>query len=227
MAVGRLLPDILDELHWHAAQPADEAAHRDALEVLVEACVIAAAVAKELNYLDLANLAAVRAQEAAAVLGDPVAHGKASFMWLLTQLRAAAWDRSLAAAERSADALEPHATSPAGQETLGMITLTAALSAAVSQRSDRAAHWLDEAERVGAQVPDEPTRTWQSFCPANVTAWRIAVGVECGASAGAVLDLAGRVNLELFEPRSSRRAGIMTDIGRGLARSDTRTSRLS
>jgi transcriptional regulator with XRE-family HTH domain len=218
VAVGALLPDVLDELHWHVAQSADEATHRAALETLVEACVIAAAVAKELNYLDMAHLAALRAQEAAAVLGDPVPQGKASFMWLLTQPRAAAWGRALAAAERSADALEPHAATPVGRQVLGMITLTAAMSAAASQRSDRAAHWLDEADRLAEQVPDEPSRTWQSFCPANVTAWRIAVGVECGASSGSVLDLANRVNLGLFEPRSSRAAGIMTDIGRGLAR---------
>ncbi len=37
VGVGRLLPDVLDELHWHAAQPEDEAAHRLTLESLVEA----------------------------------------------------------------------------------------------------------------------------------------------------------------------------------------------
>src|SRR5580658_1628855 len=63
VGVGKLLPDVLDELHWHVAQPADEEARRVALESLVEASVIAAAVAKELNYMDLAYLAAVRSEE--------------------------------------------------------------------------------------------------------------------------------------------------------------------
>ena len=55
VGVGKVLPDSLDELHWHVAQPADEAAQRLALESLVEACVIAASVAKDLNYMDLSS----------------------------------------------------------------------------------------------------------------------------------------------------------------------------
>jgi transcriptional regulator with XRE-family HTH domain len=216
--VGQLLPDALDELHWHAAQPADEASRRLALETLVEACVIAAAVTKELGYLDLAYLAALRAREAAEVLGDPVQKGKADFMWLLTLPRAGSWDRSLAAAEQSAGALEPHARDPLGLQVLGMITLTAALSAAAALRADRAASWLDEAACVAARVPDEPTRTWQSFSPVNVSIWRVTVGVERGEAGTRMLELARDVNLSLFEPRASRRASFLVDVGRGLAR---------
>jgi transcriptional regulator with XRE-family HTH domain len=218
VTAGHLLPDVLDELHWHAAQAGEETSRRLALETLVEACVITAAVTKELSYMDLAHLAASRAKEAAALLSDPVQQGKADFMWLLTLPRAGAWDRNLVAAEQSADVLEPHAAGPAGLQVLGMITLTAALSAAAIQRADRAAHWLDEAARVASHVPDEPKRTWQSFSPTNVNAWRIAVGIERGDSGSRTLDMAKGVNLELFEPRSSRRANILADIGRGLAR---------
>lgn len=35
--VGRILPTLIDELHVHAAAPADEAAHRLALETLIDA----------------------------------------------------------------------------------------------------------------------------------------------------------------------------------------------
>lgn len=45
--LGQLLPSAIDELHWHIAQARDEASQRVALESLVEACVIAAAVTKE------------------------------------------------------------------------------------------------------------------------------------------------------------------------------------
>jgi hypothetical protein len=69
--LGQLLPSAIDELHWHIAQARDEASQRVALESLVEACVIAAAVTKELNYMDLAYLAAMQAKEAADVLSDP------------------------------------------------------------------------------------------------------------------------------------------------------------
>jgi transcriptional regulator with XRE-family HTH domain len=217
VGVGQLLPAAIDELHYHIAAPADEAAYRLALETLVEACVIAAAVSKELNYLDLAYLAAQRAEEAALLTGDPVQKGKADFMWLLTLPRAGSWDRNLTAAEQAAAALEPHAQDPLGKQVLGMLTLTAALSAASMQRGDTAAHWLGEAGKIGAQVADTPTDNWQQFSPTNVTMWRISIGVERGEGGTAVLDLAKDVNLGLLEPKASRRAGFLLDVGRGLA----------
>ena len=218
VGVGKLLPDCIDELYRHIADPVDEAAHRLALETLVEACVIASAVSKELNYLDLAYLAAQRAEEAAAVLGDAVQKGKADFMWLLTLPRVGSWDRNLAAAEQAAQDLEPHANDPLGKQVLGMLTLTASLSAAAIQRGDRAMHWLDEAERIGAQIPDEPMRTWQCFSATNVNIWRVSVGVECGYAGGTMLELAKQVNLDRLGPKASRRAAFLADIGRGLAR---------
>lgn len=218
VGVGQLLPDCIDELYWHAANPTDEAAQRLALETLVEASVIASAVSKELNYLDLAYLAAQRAEEAAALLGDPVQKGKADFMWLLSLPREGSWNRTLAAAEQAASDLEPHATGPLGRQVLGMLTLTAALSAASMQRGDTAAHWLDAARDVSAYVPDTPTSNWQQFSPTNVTMWRISIGVERGEVGGAVLEQAKAVNLDLLEPKASRRAGFLADVGRGLAR---------
>lgn len=216
--VGQLLPAVIDELYWHVTAPEDEAACQLALEALVEACVIAAAVAKELHYMDLACLAAQRAEEAAALLGDPVQKGKADFMWLLSFPRAGSWDRTLAAAEQAANDLEPYARDPLGRQVLGMLTLTAAMSAASVQRGDLAAHWLGEAGKISGQVPDEPTRTWQAFSPTNVAMWRVSVGVERGESGGAVLEMARDVNLGLLEPKASRRAGFLADVGRGLAR---------
>jgi transcriptional regulator with XRE-family HTH domain len=218
VGVGKLLPDVLDELHWHVARPADEAAKRLALESLVEACVAAAVLARNLSYMDLAYLAALRAKDAAALLDDPVQTGKADFVWLLTLPRAGSWDRNLVAAERSANDLEPHARDPLGLQVLGMITLTASLSAAAVQRGDRAAHWLDQAAEVAARVPDEPMRAWQFFSPTNVSTWRVTIGVERGEAGGTVLELAKDVNLDLFEPKAPRRAGFLLDVGRGLAR---------
>lgn len=218
VTVGRLLPDVLDELHWHIAESHDEAAQRVALESMIEACVIAAAVTKELNYMDLAHLAASKAKEAAALLNDPVQQGKADFMWVLTMPRAGSWDRGLVAAEKAADALEPNAHDPLGREVLGMLTLTAALSAAALQKGETAAHWLDQAQAIASQVADEPMRTWQSFSPTNVHIWRITVGVECGESGARMLELAKGINLDLFEPKASRRASYLADVGRGLAR---------
>jgi transcriptional regulator with XRE-family HTH domain len=218
VGVGQLLPDCIDELYRHIADPADEATYRLALEALVDACVIASAVSKELNYLDLAYLAAERAEEAAGLLGDPVQKGKADFMWLLTLPRAGSWERNLSAAEQAANALEPHARDSQGKQVLGMLSLTAALSAASMQRGDVAAHWLDEAGKIGTQVTDTPTGNWQQFSSTNVTMWRISIGVERGEVGTGVLELARTVDLSLLEPRASRRAGFLLDVGRGLAR---------
>jgi len=82
-----------------------------------------------------------------------------------------------------------------------MVTLTAPLTAASIQRSDTALHWLDEARKIATNVVDEPM-----------------VGVERGEAGGTMLDLAGQVTLDRLEPRSSRRAGFLADVGRGLAR---------
>ena len=222
VVIGQLLPDVLDELHYHVAAPVDEASHRRALQALVDVCVCATFTAKNLNYTDLAHLAALRAEAAAALLDDPIHKGKADFAWLQTLPRAASWNRNLTAAERAAETLQPHARTPLGQEVLGMLSLTASLTAASVQRSDTASHWLAEAERIAQPLPDQPDRTWQSFSTTNVHIWRVTVGVECGEAGGAVLERAKHVNLGLLEPVASRRVGFFTDGGRGLAR-DPRT----
>jgi hypothetical protein len=42
VATGQMLPDMLDEIHYHVAAPADQEAERIALQTLVEASVCAA-----------------------------------------------------------------------------------------------------------------------------------------------------------------------------------------
>ncbi len=218
VTIGNLLPDALDELHYHVVTAGDEAVKRLALQSLVEACICAAFTAKNLNYPDFAYVAAQRAEEAAGLLGDPVYMGKASFAWLMTLSRAGSWERNLAAAERVAGQLEPHARDPLGLAVLGMITLTASLAAASIQRNDTAQYWLGEAAALAARVPDTPMDNWQSFSATNVSIWRVTVGVERGEAGPAVLNLAESVTLGRLEPKSSRRADFFADVGRGLSR---------
>jgi hypothetical protein len=99
-----------------------------------------------------------------------------------------------------------------------MITLTTSLAAATLQRSDRAAHWLTEAAGIATRVPDSPTRNWQSFSATNVSIWQVTVGVENGQGGPAVLELAEQVTLDRLDPKATRRASFMADVGRGLAR---------
>jgi transcriptional regulator with XRE-family HTH domain len=216
-AAGGILPDVLDELHWHTARPADEAARRTALQLLVEACAGAEETARVLGYTDLAHLAALRAHEAAVAADDPVARGKAACLRLWAFPRDAMWDRKLAFAERAADALEPHAHTPLGTQVLGMLTLNAAMAAAVTQRPGSVTHWLGEAGRLADRVADDMTANWQKFSRTNVGLWRVAIGVERGEAGGTILELASGVRVDNIA-FNSRRAPYFADVGRALAR---------
>ncbi|MGW6502992.1 helix-turn-helix domain-containing protein [Nonomuraea angiospora] len=216
--IGRRLPAVLDELHVHAAMPADEQAQKLALITLVEACMYATFRMKDLGYADLAYQAAARAEEAARLLGDPVAIGKAAYCRIQTMPRAGSWSRTLTAAERAANSLQPHASDQAGLQVLGMLTLTASLAAAVEHRFDTSRAWMDEARALAARVPDNPARNWSSFSATNVAVWDVAIAVESGQHGAAVLEKAQAVNQTRLAPIRSRYASFLVDVGRGLAR---------
>lgn len=219
--LGEHLPNVIDELHVHTADPADEAAHRLALHAMVEACVYAALRAKDLGYPDLAHVGATRATEAADLLDDPIALGKAAYVRLQTMPRA--WDRTYQLAERAVGALQPHVgdDSP-GIPVLGQLTLTAALAATVVQDNAAATDWLAEANNLATRVPDEPSQTWHSFSATNVGVWRVTVAVEQGQGGHGIMELADRVHEDKLTTRTSRLAAFRCDVGRGLAR-DPRT----
>lgn len=217
---GALLPDVLDELHYHVADPSGEDVQKAALETLVEACVISSVIAKETWHIDLASIAAQRGIDAAVMLGDPVQCGKADFMRLMTMPRES-WDRNLAASVRAAEALAG-TSDPAGLQVRGMLELTCALTAATARRSGTARQWLEAATETASRVPDEPDVTWQSFSATNVAMWSTAIALEQGENGRAVLDQAKKVDLSRVAPRTSRRAGFYSHIGRAAAR-DPRT----
>jgi len=224
LRAGELLPSVIDELHVHAAEPADEAARRLALETLVDACVAAEETANVLGYTDLAHAAAARALEAAAVLGDPVQQGKAAWAHVMALPRSGMPERKLTVAERAADQLEPHARDALGVQILGMLTLTAAMAAAVIHQDGTAGAWLDEAAALAGRLPDTPMVNWQLFSTANVGIWRVQVGCERGLAGAKILELAEQVDVSRVAAHSQRRAALLADIGRGLAR-DPRTRR--
>jgi transcriptional regulator with XRE-family HTH domain len=224
LRAGQLLPSLIDELHVHVAEPADEAALRLALETLVDACIAAEETANVLGYTDLAHAAAARAMDAAAILGDPVQQGKAAWAHVMTLPRDGMPERKLAVAERAAHQLEPHARQGLGVQALGMLTLTAAMAAAVVHQETTAGVWLDEADALASRVPDTPMVNWQLFSTTNVGIWRVQVGCERGLAGAGMLELAGRVDVSRVGAHSQRRAAFLADTGRGLAR-DPRTRR--
>lgn len=100
---------------------------------------------------------------------------------------------------------------------LGLITLSAALAAAVLQRGSATDHWLTESSALAERVPDNMACNWQSFSPTNVAIWRTSLAVERGESGAAVTELAKAVDERKVTSRS-RRAAFLIDVGRGLAR---------
>jgi transcriptional regulator with XRE-family HTH domain len=217
--LGQHLPQLIDELHVHTAQPEGEAARRLALQTLVEACAYAAFRAKDLGYPDLAHIAAARAAAAAGILDDPATTGKAAYAWLQTMPRAGSWNRTLALAERAAGVLQPHVGDDSTRiQVLGQLTLTAALAAAVVQNGAASAHWLSEADELARRIPDDPASSWHSFSKTNVGVWSVALAVERGESGQGVLELARRVQEDKLSARRSRLAAFRCDVGRGLAR---------
>ncbi|GAA2088143.1 helix-turn-helix domain-containing protein [Actinomadura alba] len=218
LAVGEVLPDLMDELHLHVAEPQDERAHAVALKALVHACVIATFMSKDLGHNDLGHLAAVRADHAAAFLDDPVQKAISAFLRIHTAPRAGSWDRTLRMAERAASDLQPHTTDPRAIEVCGMLTLSASLSAAVLHKGDTSTHWMGQADELAARIPDTPEANWMSFSSTNVAVWKVAVAVENGAAGGSVLTLANKVNVDRLGDKRGRRASYMADVGRGLAR---------
>ncbi len=218
VGVGERLPALIDELHVRACPAASEVDRKAALGTLVEACVTAAFVAKDLGYADLSYVASVRAEEAAQMASDPVAKGVAAFIRFHTAPRALrSWDRSLTLAERAAGSLEPHVRDAKAISVAGLLTLSAALAGAVLQRGPVVEHWLSEAAELASRVPDDMTTNWQSFSATNVAVWRTSLAVERGESGGKVAELARAVDERKLITRT-RRADFLVDVGRGVAR---------
>lgn len=217
LQVGQRLPAVIDELHVHVAAPADEAAYRLALETLIEAFQTATFTSKDLGYVDLAHIAASRALEVAGILDDPISKGKADSLRIHT-MPVTSWPVTLTTAETAADAIESHIRDDLGAQVAGMLTLAAALSAAVARRYDRTEHWLAQAGELAERVPDSPRDNWGAFSRTNVAVWRISLAVERGDGGPVMLDLAKEVNENRIAGRPGRRATFLADVGRGLAR---------
>lgn len=226
IAMGELLPDVIDELHLHIAAPADEATLRAALISMVDAAEDAAGLARIIGYPDLGHIGAAKAAEAAARLGDPLARGKA--MYSFARSDGGDWQRAARRAQQEFARFQAVAASSEDFQVLGMLALNASMAAAATRDSETALALLDEAADIADRVPDDIDRNWQSFSATNVKIWRIKIGVELGESGGKVLELAQRVapnagtdelvEADRLKSYPARRANFLTEVGRGLAR---------
>jgi transcriptional regulator with XRE-family HTH domain len=189
---GSLLPGLL--IDAHAAVAGGE--RRAGLALLVRGCMLVDPLAAATGRQELAWLAAERAHAAALMSQDAVMIGAANVLrgFALMRLGRRPRERALTIVTTAAEELARHSTSAESAEVLGMLHLIAAYAHNAAGRS--------------GQADDR-------FGPANVGVWRISMAVERG-EAGVVADIAGTVNSPILRP--SRRAAMLMNLGRGLAR---------
>jgi len=213
--LGSVLPDIVDEVHFHVATAPDEAAYAAALRLLVDVSHPAAAMSATLGYPDLARLAVRHGMDAARELDDPAYRGLADFFHVMTVPRAGAWGRVLRLSEQAADRFAPHLADDADIQVLGMLHLTAAFSAAADPyKADDADAHLAEADALAARVPDGADAHGLAFNRANVGVWRVTITAERGEYSKAV-DLARRLDVSVLS--QNRQAQFYVEVARAMA----------
>jgi transcriptional regulator with XRE-family HTH domain len=216
--LSTVLPSILTELHVHAVE-GDEREQATALRLLVDLCTSAVNVLRHLGQVDLAWIAADRADKAARLLDDPVMIGAAAVAHASSR-PSAAMSRPLRDAERIANDFGAKiGDDRTGHEVYGMLLLFAALARQLEDDHDGASERIAEAQRVadrlGEQPDESPGEGWQSFGPANVGVWRTMLAVEAGEPETA-LKAAADVDMKAL-PRRSRMAALAIEQGRALA----------
>lgn len=210
LEMGRLLPDLLIDLHG-AVQHANDRA--TALRTLATAAHTASMMAKHLGHHDLAYLAAQRGRQAAELLDDPVWVAAADFPLAHALFAVGAYDRGRRIAARAADLVADRLADPKAQQVYGMMRLTEGFALTATRRIGDTADYLTEAGQI-AERTGEGNAFWFAFGPTNVMVWAVSMAVEAGAYARAVE--IGR-NVRVDRIVKSRQSSFWTDIGRSLA----------
>jgi transcriptional regulator with XRE-family HTH domain len=216
---GRDLGALLTELHVHAATGTPAVA-RTALAALVEACVVAFGIARQLGHPHLAIQAMDRGLAAAVRLGDPALAGFAGLARAGAFSRLGARRTAGTVLEQARATVEPEAD-PTGSdvcaaEALGMTHLLAAQLAGRNGHPGDADTHLAEAADLAHATGERNTLAWH-FGPANVAAWSLAIAVERGDGPGH----AERLDADPITPASAgRRSRLHLDLARGYAQAE-------
>lgn len=208
--VGRILPDLIRDLHAAAARGGAD--RRRALRAIVLLSQGAVLWLKNLNAADLAWVAADRGRQAALRLEDPLWSAVAAFSVAQGLLSLGANARAGQVAEAACDTV-PKDTSE-GMQVYGMQCLTAALAAVAAGRRADAEEPLAEARQVAART-GQCNAFWLAFGPVNVELWRLSIAVETG-EAGRAVEIGNGIDPRQI-PVRSRRSSYWVDLGRGLA----------
>jgi transcriptional regulator with XRE-family HTH domain len=207
-----LLPDLIEELHVHAATP--DNGSRAALVALIGVYRSAIVLCKDLGYVDLTWIAADRIRQAAERLDD--------LAWLLfAELERAGALRSIGArpsalrvAERAAEFPSTRVNERRVMPLYGALYLSAGLSAVTGRSPSDVDAYLDEAANIARRTGEDDAFSL-NFGPANVAAWRLSVAIERG-DGGKAPEIVRGVDPAVF-PSQRRRAYFYVDVGRAMA----------
>ncbi|HEY3894975.1 MAG TPA: helix-turn-helix transcriptional regulator [Pseudonocardiaceae bacterium] len=218
-SAGQNLSAVLLELQSriHARNSIDR---QTALAALVDAWMIAAAVAKNFGYLDLSLAATQRGHDNAELHGGPGVLSFAHWYLALGRMRLSARNRATAMLTQAISDFSPHVQLTTSDTTVaqmvGLMHLTSAQTAARSGSSEDAHGHLDEAGRIAQRV-GERNALRRHFGPTNVASWRVAVGIELSEGARGYAD-ATRLPINVQALGSSERtAALHLDFSRALA----------
>ncbi|MET9263669.1 helix-turn-helix transcriptional regulator [Amycolatopsis sp. NPDC004079] len=215
LGLGRLLTD----LHIHAVT-GDSDTRREAMGLLVEGCIVAFGVTKNVGHPDLALTAAGRGYEAALKSGDPAllafaAQRRGQAFQRVGAVRRAGRELERALAE-TVDLADPSNSDTRIAEGVGLLHLTAALNAARGGDASAAHDHLQAADEL-ATWTGERNALAQHFGPANLGVWRISVlGVELKEGAAVADAVAPTINVADLAS-ADRVAMLNADSARALA----------
>lgn len=203
--------EALVELHAHAAAGAD-AERVESLRLLALACGTAATTCKWLGYPELGWIAAIRAREAAAQAEDPALAAYAEYE---VSYMTHPYGLALINARRAIDrAVGQVGGDPTAQQMLGMLHLSAALSAAVVGHGDDVRAHLVEVDDIAGRTGDQAGFEMY-FGPTNAAIWKMAIAVE-QQDGGRAREIARALPVSAI-PGKCRQATYYQDLGRALA----------
>jgi transcriptional regulator with XRE-family HTH domain len=209
--ISRTIPDLLAELSraLHTAAPAERLQLAD---LFVRAARAADAVAFKFGASDLSARLIDLMRTVAPEAEDPLLSASVAYVRTETYFAAHAHRPGLRALEQAIDTSPPPDTPPAAAAR-GSLHMRAAVIASRASNADAADTHLNEARRLGDQLPED-VYLGTAFGPDSVRIHEVSVAVSLGDEhVGRALDVASDWKPPADLP-AERRSGFYIELGR-------------